>query len=198
MKDRIVNYNLKKIKIYYPEYTIEMMEKIKYGIEGLYLFISKLILIILSSILLGQIKEFFIFTIIYSAIRLPAGGMHAKSSMWCLFFSLFIFLLFPYLLNVLNINMILKVIVCIFSFICMLKYSPADTRSKPIVCSKKRKQLKVLSVVIVFIYTNILLFVSNSLIINAIVLSLVLESLIILPISYKLFNLNYNNYKLYN
>ena len=51
------------------QYSDEKLAEIKYGLEGLYLTFSKLIVIFLLAYLLGVIKEVLIFLIIYNVIR---------------------------------------------------------------------------------------------------------------------------------
>ena len=79
----------------------------------------------------------------------------------------------------------------------MLKYAPADTEKRPLINKKKRIIYKVLTLVITFIYLVISLILKNQTIINALYLSTILETIQILPITYKLYGVRYNNYKNY-
>ena len=51
MKDKLINNSLNKIRLKYPEYTNTKLEEIKYGIESLYLTITKMIILIILSII---------------------------------------------------------------------------------------------------------------------------------------------------
>ena len=79
----------------------------------------------------------------------------------------------------------------------MLKYAPADTEKRPLINKNKRIIYKVLTLVITFIYLVISLILKNQIIINALYLSTILETIQILPITYKLYGVRYNNYKNY-
>lgn len=79
----------------------------------------------------------------------------------------------------------------------MLKYAPADTEKRPLINKKKRIIYKVLTLVITFIYLVISLILKNQTIINALYLSTILETIQILPVTYKLYGVRYNNYKNY-
>ena len=62
------------------QYDDIKLAEIRYGLEGLYLTFSKLIVIFLLAYLLGIIKEVIIFLIIYNIIRATSFGLHATKS----------------------------------------------------------------------------------------------------------------------
>ena len=66
------------------QYDDIKLAEIRYGLEGLYLTFSKLIVIFLLAYLLGIIKEVIIFLIIYNIIRATSFGLHATKSWICL------------------------------------------------------------------------------------------------------------------
>ena len=79
----------------------------------------------------------------------------------------------------------------------MALFAPADTHKRPIVNSKMRKTLKIKSLVITSLYI-LIIFISNyNKINNLIMLSMMAQSIVINPITYKIFKLPYNNYKKY-
>ena len=79
----------------------------------------------------------------------------------------------------------------------MLKYAPADTEKRPLINKNKRTLYKVLTLLITFIYLILSLILKNQIIINTLYLSIILETIQILPITYKLYGVRYNNYKNY-
>ena len=88
----------------------------------------------------------------------------------------------------------------IISFICILliaKYAPADTEKRPLINKKKRKIYKIISVIVSTIFTILIILFNDNIISNYLLIALVEASLMILPISYKLLKLPYNNYKRY-
>ena len=104
MKDKLINNSLNKIRLKYPEFTNTKLEEIKYGIESLYLTITKMIILIILSIIFNIKKEFIIFLLLYNGIRIFAFGLHAKKSSWCLISSIIFFIVLPIILKFIIIN----------------------------------------------------------------------------------------------
>lgn len=198
MKDKLINNSLNKIRLKYPEYTNTKLEEIKYGIESLYLTITKMIILIILSIIFNIKKEFIIFLLLYNGIRIFAFGLHAKKSSWCLISSIIFFIVLPIILKFIIIN---KFVISILGSILLInyyKYSPADTRKRPIVSVKIRLKYKCLSCIIVIIYLFIALIINNIYISNLLFSAVLLEGLLINPYIYKLFGFTYDNYKNYH
>ena len=78
--------------------------------------------------------------------------------------------------------------------IIFLLYAPADTVKRPLINKKKRKMYKILSVITALIFISLIFIVDNFLIKNILIFALILESILILPITYKIFKLPYRNY----
>ena len=79
----------------------------------------------------------------------------------------------------------------------MFKNSPADTHKKPIINKKKRKMYKYISTCLAIIYSIIILFIKNQIFCNYLLISLILQNIMISPVTYKIFKLPYNNYITY-
>lgn len=198
MKDKLINNSLNKIRLKYPEFTNTKLEEIKYGIESLYLTITKMIILIILSIIFNIKKEFIIFLLLYNGIRIFAFGLHAKKSSWCLISSIIFFIVLPIILKFIIIN---KFVISILGSILLInyyKYSPADTRKRPIVSVKIRLKYKYLSCIIAIIYLYIALIINNIYISNLLFSAVLLEGLLINPYIYKLFGFTYDNYKNYH
>ncbi len=196
MKKYVVNKIMKIINNKYHYSKTKSLE-IQYGIESLYLVISKTIVIFLAAYIFGILKELLLLMIFYNILRTTGFGLHTKKSWHCWLSSLLIFLGAPLLSTLVIIP---KSIVMIISVICILliiMYAPADTEKRPIISTKRRRTYKVLCSVSAIIYSIILFFITNSSLENIILFSMIIEVLMILPISYKIFNLKYNNYKLF-
>ena len=84
MKEKFLNDSVNLITRYNNTYTEDDIDKIKYGLEGLYLTVTKLIIIVLISIILGIFKELILVLIFFNIIRYPAFGVHADKSIICL------------------------------------------------------------------------------------------------------------------
>ena len=57
MKKKFLDGSMKRIKKKYPEYDDEKLEVIAYGLEALYITITKTIVIFSIALLLGILKE---------------------------------------------------------------------------------------------------------------------------------------------
>lgn len=197
MKEAFINNSMNVIQKYYPNYSDVKLEELKYGLLGLYLMISKSIIIFSIAIFLGIFKELLIFTVIYNIIRAPSFGMHASKSWICLVASTSIFILLTYLSLNVTIPINIKLIIGIIGIIFMYKNSPADTAKKPIVSLKRRKIYKTISTLLAIIFVICSLIIDNNFLSNSFILSLVLQNIFISPTTYKIFNEPYDNYKTY-
>jgi accessory gene regulator B len=79
----------------------------------------------------------------------------------------------------------------------MIIYSPADTEKRPLINKKKRIVYKVVTIIISIIYISIIFIKKDIYLSKILFFSIFLETLLVLPISYKLLGLKYNNYKRY-
>ena len=129
MKQAFLNHSVAFITKYNTSYNEEQMEKLKYGLEGLYLTITKLVVILLLSFLIGTIKETLILMVLFNVIRYPAFGFHAGRSSECLFFTSIFFLGLPLLSLHLTLNIAIKVGIILTCIVLFLIYAPADTVS---------------------------------------------------------------------
>ena len=197
MKEAFINSSMNMIQKYYPNYSEVKLAELKYGLLGLYLMISKSIIIFSIAIFLGIFKELLIFTVIYNIIRAPSFGMHASKSWICLVASTSIFILLTYLSLNVTIPINIKLIIGIIGIIFMYKNSPADTAKKPIVSLKRRKIYKTISTLLAIIFVICSLIIDNNFLSNSFILSLVLQNIFISPTTYKVFNEPYDNYKTY-
>jgi accessory gene regulator B len=195
MRRKVVNKLINYIK---KNKSIDKIteEKLIYGLEAIYILVTKLTFIIILSIILGIFKEMIIFLGLFSIIRLCAFGLHATKSYICLIVSSVCFILIPYMSKALNINMYTKLIISIIFTILILIHSPADTYKRPIINKNRRIRLKIISTLIAIIYTIVIPF-SNNFISNCLLFSLLLEVIFISPLTYRIFKLPYNNYKKY-
>ena len=195
MKEVVVKSIMNNISKYY-NYDETKLQEIKYGIESIYLTITKAIIILIISIFIKTTKELLLFTLFYGILRVTAFGLHAKKSWHCWILSLTLFSLIPFLIKVLIINNLQILLVFIICMLFFIKYAPADTEKRPLIHKKKRLVYKILTIVISTIYFIISNFTNNT-ISNSLVFALFMQLLMILPISYKLLGLKYDNYKSY-
>ncbi len=193
MKKFIISHFMNYIKKN-TNYDDIKLKEIEYGLISIYLMISKMIIIFLIAYFLDIFKEMIIFTLLYNLIRMTSFGLHATKSWICLISSTLAFIGFPYLCTILNIPLYIKVIIGMFGICLMFKNSPADTKKRPIVSKKRRDTYKMLSTIIVIIYSFIAIILNNNFISNCLIFSIILQNLLISPTVYKIFKLPYNNY----
>lgn len=198
MKKKLINSSIKNIKKFKPDLTDEDLEIIEYGLEGTYLTITKLIIILVLSIILHIFKEVLLTILFYNIIRFSAFGIHASKSSYCLISSLILFIIGPILTIYLHINLILKIVLSIICIICIILYAPADTVKRPLINKKKRTRFKIISIISSLILTSLIIIFNKLVISNIILLGLIEATILILPVTYNLFGLPYNNYKQYS
>lgn len=197
MKKRFLIKIKKDIEKQYPNYSKEKIEEIMYGVEGIYLTISKTIVIFTLALIFGIFKELIFLLIAFNFIRLFAFGMHANNSLTCLLFSGTLFICGSYLCKIITIPNYVLYALYLIALVLISVYAPADTVKRPLIKKKKRKIFKVLSIIMTITYFIITLFIKDKLIINSLILGLIIECILILPITYKVFKMPYKNYTNY-
>ena len=197
MKKKILNHCMEVVKNKYPEYDEDKLEIINYGLESIYLTFTKIIIIFVLAIILNIWKEVLLLLAFYNLIRVSAFGMHAKKSIHCLIISLTLFIGGVYLCRYLVIPLILKVVLSIICIVLIAKYAPADTEKRPIINKKLRKKYKIISVIISGIFAISIVLLSDKSISNYLLLGMIEATIMLLPITYKIFDLPYDNYKTY-
>lgn len=189
---------LRKIKLdiekQYPIYSKDKIEEIMYGIEGIYLTITKTIIIFTLALILGIFKELILLLIAFNFIRLFAFGMHANKSWICLIFSSGLFISTSFLIKTVSLPNNIIYILYLIILIIMILFSPADTVKRPLIKKKKRIIFKILSIVVTIIYFIITLLIKDKLLINSMLFGLLVECILILPITYRIFKMPYKNY----
>lgn len=194
MKEKFISSSINLIKSN-NKYSNEDIEKIEYGLEGIYLTFTKLIIIIALAIIFGFFKELVIVLVLFNIIRFFAFGFHAKDSLTCLITSIILILGLTYLMINININIYIKYIIIAISLINYILFAPADTIKRPLTNIKKRKYRKIGAITILLIYSILLLYFKDKLISNMLLTSIIIEGILINPITYKIFNMPYKNYK---
>ena len=195
------NYFLKKIRKeiikQYPKYSKDKVDEIMYGVEGIYLTITKTIIISLIALILGVFKELIFLLISFNFIRLFAFGMHANKSWICLLFSSTLFLSGAYLCKILVIPKNILITLFLIVLLIISIYAPSDTVKRPLIKKKRRIIFKILSIAVAIIYFILTLIIKNNLFINAVIIGLIIECILILPTTYMIFKMPYKNYKSY-
>lgn len=197
MKKKYLNLTLGIIKKYNPDLSDIELDEMRYGLEGFYLTITKMVVIIPLAFLLGVGKELILMLLFYNLLRENACGLHATKSWMCLLSSSIIFILLPLISKEVIFSIEWKIILNIVGIVLMFIYAPADTIKAPIIKKKNRDKKKFRATIITIIFSFLCIFIKNEVISNLILFGIYTEIILILPITYKIFHLSYNNYKNY-
>lgn len=197
IKNFIIQRSLQLVSDIYPNYNKSKIDEIRYGLESIYLSITKVIVILLVTFLLGIHKEAIAVLLFFNGLRVTAFGLHASKSWMCWLSSSILFIGIPYLCLYVKIPNTLQYLIIIFSILCFLIYAPADTKKRPLVRKNKRIKFKLLTLLITSIYLFIFFDTDSLFIKNAVILSMLLESVLIHPFTYRMFHLSYKNYEKY-
>ena len=179
----------------YNNYSEKEVMKLKYGLEGLYLTITKLVIILAIALILGILKEVVLVLVLFNIIRYFGFGFHAEKSSECLILSALSMIGIPYFFTKVQLSINAALLISAFSIIIFAIYAPADTIKRPLKDAKKRLIRKMLTVGTAILYVVIMYLFSNQFITNLVISSLVIEVIFINPLTYKIFRQPYNNYK---
>lgn len=197
VKKIIISNSIRTIRRYYPNYSDEDIEKIQYGLESIYLSLTKVIVILLLSIFLNIFKETIITLLLFNILRTTAFGIHASKSWICWVTSVPTFIGIPLICKYITFPIYILLIIASISLIHFILFAPADTVKRPLIRKKRRIIYKVLTVIIGIIYLAIIIICKNNFIQNCLSASMLIETILISPLTYKIFKMPYNNYKSY-
>ena len=157
-----------------------------------------MIIITLIAIIIGIIKEFILLLIFFNIIRFTGFGFHAGKSYQCLIFSTLLFIGVPVIMLYGEFSKTLLISVGMICLVPLAIYAPADTVKRPLPNKKKRKIRKFSTILITLIYIILIVHINNYSINSMLICSLILESIMVLPLTYKIFKQPYRNYRNYN
>lgn len=196
MKKKFLNSSIELLKKN-GNYSDDELEVIVYGLEGLYLTFTKLIVIFAIAYLLRIWKEVIFLLISYNIIRTQAFGIHASKSIYCLISSMIMFVGGAIICKYINLPVSIMIFISIICNVCLFLYAPADTHKRPIVNQRKRKRFKYCSTIFGIIYTIIIIILKKGTLVNFLLFGMLEAVLMILPVTYNIFKMPYNNYKKY-
>ena len=188
---------MQSIKKYNKDYSNDKLEEIEYGLEVIYLLITKTIVIVGLSFLFGIAIEMLMMLFFYNLLRMYGFGLHASKSWMCWVSSIIIFLLLPYLAKIIIIGYVYKIIILGLCVINLFLFAPADTHKRPLIKKTRRVKFKYITFVLSLIFSYICLLSKNEILSNCIIFALIVEGVMVNPLVYKMFKLPYNNYKTY-
>lgn len=135
--------------------------KLKYGIEVLFINITKMFAVYLTAYMLNLLTATIIFHISYCIIRKTAYGIHARTSIMCTLLSIMYFVGIPYLATSYSIPgpMILPIYLA-NGFILYL-FAPSLTKKGVSMDYNKKRKLRNLSIVMCIVLMIITLLISD-------------------------------------
>lgn len=196
MKELFLNNYMNMIKKNNPTFSKDELDKMKYGIEGIYLTITKLFVILLLGFIFNILYEIILLLVFYNFLRFFGFGYHARNSLECLIISITLFFIFPFLIykHLLIFNCKWLIIgLCLINFFL---FAPSDTKKRPMINKRKKLIRKAFVIFITIIYSIIIPFVDYKLS-SILLLSIVIQAIMVNPFIYMIFKQPYNNYKNY-
>lgn len=196
MKEKVVN-NLFNFILKNKNLNDTETKKIKYGLDGLYSLITKLIAVFILCIFTNTLYEYILLLFFYALIRTYSFGLHASSSLICWIYTITIYVGGSLIIKYIHVNEITLLIIWLLSFISFVMWAPADTPKRPLIRANQRKKQKIKTCAIAIMYLIFLIFIKVTIIQNSIALSLLVQAIMINPLTYKITNTTFNNYKNY-
>ena len=166
-------------------------------LEGIYSLIIKTSTVILISICTKTILETLLLILFYAGIRTFSFGWHAKSNLACWITTITIYNIIPLIIANINFSNLIGYIILGLALLSMILWAPADTPKRPLIRKKQRQKAKILSIIIVILYSILFILTDIQVIKNTIIYSLLIQIVFINPLTYKLTNTRFNNYKYY-
>ena len=190
--DKLTNFIIKNKKCNDTQIKIY-----RYGLEALYNLLTKTVVILIITSILGCLKECLLFILFYTLLRLFAYGLHASNSILCWLTTIPIYIGGSLIIKYLYIPKFIIAIIWSIYTLFVLLWAPADTKKRPLIRVQRRRSLKIKSLTISFIYYFLILYISNQNILNSIFLAMSLEAICICPLTYYITHNRFNNYIYY-
>lgn len=126
------------------------LEVIEYGISLLIETVFKMLILLLISIMLGKLFEFFCFVIVFCPLRSQAGGFHCKTNIGCTI-SLFVIYGASLLFDYIEISKPALFAAFIACFIICSIFAPSSTENNPINDRNIKLRKKIVSLIILLL-----------------------------------------------
>lgn len=173
------------------ETDIRKIETVRYGIKVLMINAYKIPIIFITAYILGIFKYAVISYICFGSLRTFAGGIHAERGIACILSSMIAIYSPVFLSSYLNRSH--NIILFIITFVIIALYAPSDTKKKPIKSYKLRSDLKTESIIVVITVFVSSIFLPDH-VSTIMITSMFIESLLVLPVTYKIFGKERSSY----
>ncbi len=197
MIDKICTILTNKIRKEMPEVDEERAEVIMYGLQNIIGELPKIFLIFIVAYLLGIMKLTLISFIVIVAYRSFSGGIHMKTHISCIIYTLSLYcgtaLLGKYVIIEGMSKYMIGIACWVFCMIMIKLYAPADTENVPILRKKERKQKQILSYIVLTVEFIIALTINIPSVTTIIIIGDFIQTLMITRIVYKLTDNKYGH-----
>ena len=197
MIDKICTILTNKIRKEMPEIDDERAEVIMYGLQNIIGELPKIFLIFIVAYLLGIMKLTLISFIVIVAYRSFSGGIHMKTHISCIIYTLSLYcgtaLLGKYVIIEGMSKYMIGIACWVFCMIMIKLYAPADTENVPILRKKERKQKQILSYIVLTVEFIIALTINIPSVTTIIIIGDFIQTLMITRIAYKLTDNKYGH-----
>ena len=194
MKQNVLGYCLNLISDTRPDIDDIKLDEIRYGLEAIYITLTKTVVIFTLAIILNIFKEMFLLLLFFNILRTTGFGLHATKGWICLLSSSLVFIFLPFISKIITIPLLIKSLLGIGAIILVFIYAPADTIKRPIINKNRRAIYKSITTISCIILSFLSIMINDNTLSNLIIFGIYIEIILILPITYKMFNLSYNNY----
>lgn len=194
MKQKFLSYCLNTIKENRSDIDEIKLDEIRYGLEAIYITITKTIVIFSLALIFNIFREMILLLIFFNVLRTTGFGLHASKGWICLLSSSLIFIILPFFSKLITIPIYVKSLLGILAIILIYIYTPADTIKRPIINKKRREIYNFITTISCILLSFISIVVKDNTISNLIIFGIYIEVLLVLPLTYKYFKLSYNNY----
>lgn len=197
MIDKICEILTNKIRKEMPEIDDERAEIIMYGLQNIIGELPKGIIILLIAYFLGIFKLTLISLLIIAPYRCFSGGVHMKTHIGCIVYTLTLYSGSALLGKYISIDGITKYVLAFsvwtFCMIMLKMYAPADTENVPILRKKERKQKQIFSYIILTVEFIIAVIIKDITISGIIIFGDFIQTLTITRIAYQITNNKYGH-----
>lgn len=202
----VAEYLANKMNHYTQKDGLEL-QKMTLGLEVVLINVSKMIIIYVLAALLGTLWQTFVIHLAFTMIKRYSFGLHALSSTVCTIVSCTIFVFVPFVMSSINtwlradivLNIGNHIVAIAFAVIILIlyMYAPADTKARPIIGEKNRAWLKKKAIKYGIILAIITLLIPDGSEKLLLVFGAGVQSVCLLPITYKILKRSKQNYEAY-
>lgn len=175
--------------------TNEEIEKIDYGIKVITMNMFKMIILFATAYFFKILGYTIVAFITFGILRSFASGVHADSTIKCIFINYIVFLGNVFLAINFSLGNVLRIMFFLISLSILIKYAPADTYERPLVSMILRKKLKIRAIITLMVYGVLSVLLSISTYGDIIIYSALEQALLITPLAYKIFRKPYKNHE---